>query len=156
MPDFRELLKKPAGEAKRPPVLPAADYPGIVKSFEVDDKNKNRTPYVRLWLGLTEWPASVPDTWDVHDVASGKSYTVAKTDVDLSKRQMRRDFFLTEDALDRLDEMIRSCGINASGRAYEEILPELVGQHVLVEVQQYMNQNTNEIGNQLGAVKGAQ
>ena len=153
MPDFSQLLKKPAGEAKRPPPLPAADYYGMVKSYEVGDQNRNRTPYVRFQLALQDWPDNSPDEWQVTD-ADGNAHTVSKADVDLSKRQMRKDFYLTDDALWRLDEFIRSCGIDAKGRDYEEIIPEVVGQPVMVEVQQYLNQNTNEIGNQVGKAVG--
>ena len=153
MPDFSTLLKKPAGEAKKPPTLPAFDYYGIIKSYEVGDNNRNKTPYVRLQIALTQWPDNMPDDWSVSD-AEGKMITYTKADVDLSKRQMRRDFYLTEDALWRLDEFIRSCGIDPRGRDYEEIIPELVGQPITVEVQQYLNQNTNEIGNQVGKTVG--
>ena len=42
MVDFTSLLKKRAGEAKKPPAYPAADYPGIIKGFELGDANKNK------------------------------------------------------------------------------------------------------------------
>lgn len=137
MPDFTSLLRKPAGEAKKPEALNAGDYPGVIKSFEVGDANKNKTPYARFHLGMTGWPAD------------GE----AQEGVDLSKRQLRRDYFLTDEALWRLDELITELGIAAEGRSYEEILPEMVGAQVLIEVQQYMNQQTNEIGNQVGSLK---
>lgn len=140
MPVFSDLLKKPAGEAKKPEAFPAGNYPGIVKSFEVGDNNKNKTPYVRFNIGLT----GVPD---------GDEFE-ALVGTDLSKRSFRRDYYLTDDALWRLDDFIRSCGIDPKGRAYEEILPDLVGVAVLVEVQQYMNQTNNEIGNQVGKLTG--
>lgn len=139
MVDFTALLKKPAGEAKKPEALTASDYPGIIKSFEVGDANKNKTPYVRFHLALTGWPADGEEQLD----ADGKA-------IDLSKRQLRRDMFLTDDALWRLDELLVELGIDVKGRSYEETLPETVGTQVLVEVQQYMNQTNNEIGNQVG------
>lgn len=140
MPDFSSLLKKPAGEAKKPPALPAADYPGVIKSFELGDNNKNKTPYVRLVLGLM----SVPDGIDPSELEG----------IDITKRQQRRDFYITDDALWRLDQFIRSTGIEMNGREYEEVLPELVGTQVTIEIQQYLNQNTNEIGNQVGKIWG--
>ena len=140
MPDFSSLLKKPAGEAKKPDALNAGDYPGIIKSFEMGDANKNKTPYVRFNVGLTSWPDE-PQT------------DAAGTPIDLSKRQLRRDFFFTEEALWRLDAFLAEIGISAKGRSYEEALPETVGANILVEVQQYMNQQTNEIGNQIGGLK---
>jgi len=143
MPDFRSLLNKPAGEAKKPEALAADNYPGIIKNFEVGDANKNKTPYVRFHLGLTGWPGEPqlgPDG----------------TPIDLSKRQLRRDFFLTEDAYWRLDEFLRALGIELTGRTYEETLPETRGKNVMVEVQQYMNQTTNDIGNQVGSLTAAE
>lgn len=153
MPDFSALLRKPAGEAKRPPPLPAGDYYGLVKSYEVGDNNRNKTPYVRFQVALTDWPDSSEDEWS-HADPDGKVQAVTKADIDLSKRQMRKDFFFTEDALWRLDEFIRSCGIDPRGRSYEEILPEMVGQPMTVEVQQYLNQSNNETGNQIGKLVG--
>jgi hypothetical protein len=141
MVDFSTLLKKPAGEAKKPAALPAGSYHGIVKSHEVGDNNKNKTPYVRFHLGLT----GLPDGMDASELDGA----------DLSKRQLRRDFFLTDDALWRLDEFLKSCGVNPQGRAYEEVLTEVIGANVLVEVQQYVNQSSSEVGNQVGKVIGA-
>jgi len=139
MVDFSNLLRKPAGEAKKPPALPPGDYPGVIKSYEFGDKNKNNTPYVQFNLGLTDWA----DTAEVED----------KTGIDLGKRQLRRQFFFTDDALWRLDEFLRNLGVDAKGRTYEEVLPEVINARVLVEVQQYMNQKSNEIENQVGGLK---
>jgi hypothetical protein len=155
MPDFSALLKRPAGEAKRPPELFPGDYYGLIKGHEVGDNNQNKTPYVRYQVVLQDWPENSADEWSVMDPETQSSYTVAKSDVDLSKRQMRKDFYLTDDALWRLDEFIRSCGIDPRGRDYEEIIPTLIGQPVMVEVQQYLNQRTNVTGNQIGKLVGA-
>ncbi len=135
-PNFSHLLKKPAGEAKKPPALPAADYPAVLASFELGDNNKNKTPYVRFMVKLTGWAESLAE--EDRD-----------SDIDLSKRQMRKDFYLTDDALWRLDDFIKSIGIEPAGRAYDEIIPEMMGSPVIAEVRQYMNQQTSEIGNQL-------
>lgn len=159
MPDFSTLLRRPAAESKRPPALPADDYQGLVKSYQFGDQNQNKTPYVRYQLGLTDWGPSVPETWEAHDPATNRSYTVGKADVDLSKRQLRRDFFLTPDALWRLKEFIESCGIEVVEEAdgtidYAPLIPQVIGQGVTIEVQQYLNQNSNEFGNQVGRVTG--
>ena len=137
-PDFASLLKKPAGEAKRPPALPAGDYPAVVSSFEYGDQNKNKTKYVRYHVRLTGWAEGVEPI----------------EEMDLSKRQLRRDFFLTDDAFWRLDEFLRSTGLDPAGRSYEEVIPEIIGKNVTAEVQQYLNQQTNEIGNQIGKLVG--
>jgi hypothetical protein len=141
MVDFSHLLRKPAGEAKRPPALPAGDYEGVIRSYEFGDNNRNHTPYVRFQIVLTSWPQALPEG-------------SRPEGVELSKRQLRKDAYLTEDSLWRLDTMISSCGIEPYGRNYEEVLAEMVGQPVTAEVQQYLNQQTNEIGNNIGNVVG--
>lgn len=128
MPDFTELLRKPAGEAKEPPVLPQALYPGIISSHEFGDQNQNKTPYVRYHLKCTGWPEDVE----------------ALEGVDLSKRNFRKDFYLTEDSLWRLDEFLRSVGIELEGRSYEETIPEAIGKSVNIEVVQSLSQRTNK------------
>lgn len=158
MPDFSQLLRKPSGEAKRPPVLPVGDYSGIIKSFEYGDDNQKKTPYVRFHLALTGWPASAPQQWTNTD-SEGKSYTVTQADVDLSKKQMRKDYFLRspdgdDNILWRLDEFLKSCKLPL-GAEYEAMIPQVVGQSIIVGVGQYLNKNTNEIGNQVDKLMGA-
>lgn len=137
MPDFSELLRKPAGEAKRPQALPVGDYQGVIRSHEVGDSNRNKTPYVRLGITLTQWP-------DGMEPVEG---------VDLNKRQLRKDFYLTDEALWRFDELIKSCGIDAVGKRYEDVVPLLVGQPVKVEVRHYRSQD-DTVGNTIEALVG--
>jgi hypothetical protein len=140
MPDFSALLKKPIVADKAPPAIEAGNYPGIIKSFEYGDSNKNKTPYVRFHIGLTGWADNVEP----------------QAGVDLSKKQMRRDFFLTDEARYRLANFIKSCGVALDDSSdYEVIIPTLVGTRVVAEVQQYLNQNSGEIGNQIGNLTGA-
>lgn len=151
MVNFSNILSKHAGEAKKPQALPIGDYPGIIKSYELGDNNKNKTPYVRFLLGLMGWPDGIDESDTMQEVAEGKFEKI-----DLSKRQFRRDFYLTEDALWRLDEFIASCGPQFSGLQYDVIFPQLVGQQVLVEVQQYIPRNSEDglPGNQVGKLIG--
>lgn len=144
MPDFSELLRQPAGEAKRPKALKPGDYPGVVRSHEVGDNNKNKTVYVRFGLTITDWP---------EDFTQEEIAEWAEEVPDLSKRQLRKDFFFTQDALWRLDDFIRSCGIEPQGRRYEDILPEMVGQPVKMDVRHYRNQN-DEVSNTVESVVG--
>ncbi len=74
--------------------------------------------------------------------------------IDISKMQMRRDFY--DNVLYRLDDFIKSCGVDMNGRTYQEVLPELVGKRVNVQVKQYLNERTSEIGNNVGDLTGEQ
>jgi hypothetical protein len=125
MVDFRNLLNVKLDDIAPPKALPAGTYHGSISKFEVGDNNKNKTPYVRIHLNFTQAGADIP----AEDLA----------DIDLSQKKMTRDFFLTPDARYRLKELIASCGIMTEGRAFDETLPELVNQPVLIEVTQRLN-----------------
>lgn len=144
--DFSNLLKKKSGEAKRPKHLPVGTYPGKIKSFEYGDKNKNNTPYVRFHLAATSWPETVDASDQVED--DGRV-------IDLSKKRLRRDIYLTEDALHILDEFLKSCG-QELGASYEEVIPKCVGSDVLIDVGTYVNQQSSEIENQVNKIVGVQ
>jgi hypothetical protein len=148
--DLSNLLRRPANAAVKPGALPVGDYPGIIKSHEFGDNNRNKTPYVRFQLGLMGWPDSVPDSERGQVDGEGKFVPI-----DLTKRTLRRDYFLTDDAMWRLTDLIKSCGLDA-GKPYEELIPALIGMQVTVNVQQYVNQNTSEVGNDVGKVFGPQ
>lgn len=142
MPDFSSLLSKPAGEAKKPPVLDAGDYPGVIKGYELGESSQKKTPYVQFNVGLTSWPDGVePQTRE------------DGTAIDLSTKSLNRKMFLTPDALWRLDQMLKDLGIEMSGRSYQDILPETVGTSILVEVRQGLNQQTNDLFNEVNNIK---
>ena len=141
MSNFSELLKKPAFEAKKPLALPAADdYLGIITSKELGTSQQKNTPYVRYFVQLTEYPEGTDE---------------ADKTVDLSKRKLRRDFYFTDDALFRLDEFLRSCKVEGAGKMYEDLLDEVIGASVIVQVKQYMNKTSGEIQNEIGNLSGA-
>ena len=142
MPGFTSLLNKPAGEAQKPTALPVADFPGVIKGYELGESREKKTPFVRFNLGLTEWPDGV----DPVTKADG-------TPIDLSTRSLRRDYYLTADAMWRLDELLKNLGLEVSGQTYADLLPQTTGASVIVEVRQYMNTQTNEIGNEVAGLK---
>lgn len=156
MVDFSSIAKQAAGQSKKPPQMPAGSFPGVIKSFEWGDNNKNKTPYVRLMLGFTGFPADLADSWEEFDNETQKSTSVSKGDIDLGKRQMRKDFYMTDDSRYRMDEFLKlmgvNCGTEDAPRSYEETLPELIGAAVLVDVEHQLNQQTNSTYTQVGKV----
>jgi hypothetical protein len=150
MPDLSAFLNRPAGRAVRPPPLPPETYPGVIRDYEYGESAQNKTPYVRYQVVLLDWPPSVPQ-----DKRAYKDRQGNMVPIDLSRVRLRRDMYMTEEALWRLDDLFRSCGVDTdSGREYAELCPQLVGCQVSVEVQQYINPNNNEIGNQIGRMYG--
>jgi hypothetical protein len=156
MPDFSTFTSRPAGTAPKPKTLVVGNYPGIIKNYELvpAPAGKDYQLIVRVNVGLLDWPAEgISDDDKLQDNGTG-----GKEPVNLSKKQFRKDYFFKESdasSLHRLDELIRSCGIEPSGRSYLEVLPDLQGAHVTVALGQYLNQNTNEPANQVNDLKGA-
>ncbi len=149
MPDFSNLLKSPAGEAPKPKALPLGNYKGVIKNQEVvaAPPGKDYQMIVRIHVGLTEWPDNASDSEKQQETRPGEF-----KQIDLSKRQMRKDFYDT--SLFRLDDLIKSCGIEPAGRTYEEILPQLVGSPIVVDMGFYLNKE-NETQNQIVSITGA-
>jgi hypothetical protein len=128
-PNFANLMNRPAGQAKPPTALPEGVYSGIIKSW-ANDETKNKTPLVRFVVTPTAWPDEIDDD--------------ARQGIDLSTRQLRRDFFMSEDAMHRLDTFIRSCGIDPTDQTYAEVMPQLIGMDVLATVKHRIVQRPGE------------
>lgn len=143
MVDFKKLLSKNVTDIKAPKPLVAGDYPGVIKSFELGDSNKNKTPYVRYFCGITGWPDEAEQ--EDREMDDG-------TPIDLSKRQLRRDFYLTDDSMIRLKDLWTDLGLEIAGKSAEECVPMAIGCRCTLEVQQYTNQTDGSIGNQIGKI----
>lgn len=139
--DLSSLLQRPTGTAKRPPAWPFGIYPGIVKSFEFISKVFGKeTPGIRFFVAATGWPENISSE--------------EQEGIDLSKRTMRKDFSIAEDDIWILEAFLTSCGLADGHSSDEENIPKTVGCPVLIEVQQYVNQRTLEVGNQVGRLIG--
>ena len=148
MANFSSLFKTAAGEAKKPQPLPIGEYVGMIKSFERKDgpAGKDYKEIVRFNLVPLEWPSDVDEASKSQDLGHGP------IPIDLTKRQLRRDFY--DNSLHRLDDFIRSCGIEPKGREYGEVIPEMIGKRVKISIGQYINQQTNEYANQVNDLTG--
>lgn len=148
--NMQELLKKPAGKAVKIPPLPIGNFQGKIKSYEYRKApSEDKSPAVRFGLVPTGWPENITEDEKSYLDGEGVSHVV-----DLTKKSLRRDFYLSDNALVYLDEFLRSCGLDLSTMTYEEAIPKVVGRDVVFEVKQYVNQTTSEIGNDVGRVTG--
>lgn len=162
MVDFSKLYQRPAGEAKRPPTLPGGAYPAIIKSYELGESEQKKTPFVRYFMSLLEWPPEAPKEWDETD-EEGKQWHYSQEEIDLSRRQQRSEFYFWEDqntretadsALYQFDQFLRSCGIEPQGRSYEELFPAPVGSRVICLLKQQLNPQTNRIFTTVDRISG--
>lgn len=129
MPDFSTLLAKPVGEIKKPRALPAGTYYGLITSFAFDESAKKKTPYVRYSVRLTS-PGE--------DIDQSLLVDVDGNAVDVTKKLLNADFYLTEDAQYRCVEFLEKLGIDFGGgvRGLGECIPEAVNHSVMITVVQ--------------------
>lgn len=142
---FSDLLRTVAGNAKPPPLLPDGLYPGVVTEYKID-VNQNENTFVRYTCKPTG-----PGTY------GGEPIEAAEFEgIDFSKKAMRKDFFITADALLRFENFLKSCGLDLTqGKTYEELAAEVVGCEVQMQVGHYTNKKTGELGNQCEDITGA-
>jgi len=127
--DLNALYQRPAGTAKRPPLLPkGSGYLATVTAFDGGTNTNTGNSYVRWFFRFRDWDPAIPA--DMRDGINLDSYT-----------GMYCDMYTTDKALFMLDDFIRQVGVDLptdGSRKYEEVLPEVIGSNVLVEVDSYI------------------
>lgn len=127
-PQFASILNKAPSETERPKPLPTGSYIARVKGQPAyGESSQKKTPQVDFTMVLSE-PWVNPDTeeTDVDEEALDAALTKADgKKIKLSDRTMRLTYYLTEDALWRLKEFLKNCGIDADGaKDYAEAIAE--------------------------------
>lgn len=162
MPDFSALYRKPVGEAKRPPTMPAGTYPGIVRQYELVESREKKTPGVKYYMTLTGWAPSAPKSWSEVD-EEGKTWEYTQEDVDIGKRQYEYSFWFpvdpntgepTDMGMYMFEQFLKTTSVAYEGMSYEQIFPSLVGAQVNVELVQQLNQQTNRIYTTVNKITG--
>lgn len=124
-PDFNSLLSRPADTFKEPPPLPAGTYNGIIQNHEFGTSRQKQTPYVRFNFVLT---------------GAGEDVEASELEgIELNKKKLHTDFYITEDSLFRLTNFLRSCGLNTN-KPVAETIPETTGCEIRAFITQRMEQ----------------
>ena len=138
---FRQLLSMSTDAVERPRAIAAGHYIGEIKSTEFGTSRQKQTPYLRVILVPSE---------ETDDVPEG-----ANEGLDLSRRELRRDYYITPNSLYRLSDMLDSVLGKQAGRSFDERIPELRGSRVLFAVTQRDNEDGTETFNDVGSIIGA-
>lgn len=137
MTDFQNLLSKPVTDIERPPPLPAGSYFFTIQRYSMEKIGQKQTPACTLVLTVNS-----PDEVDPDEIDAIGG--LAK----IQGRQMRYNFFVTEDALWRFREFIEKvCHINTSGRTLGECIPEILNVQVRGIVEPGMTRDGEPISN---------
>lgn len=137
--NFNELLSTPLDTIERPKPLPAGTFEGVIARHEFGESNTKKTPFVRFWVQ----PTAVGEDVD-QSLMEG---------IDLSKKILRREYYLTADALFRLKSFLESIGVSTTGRSLGEAIPDSTNARVLVQVTQRTADN-GDIYNDVGDLRG--
>lgn len=125
MPDFTQLLKRPLNDIKRPDNLPPGTYHGTILNYEVQENQNTKNTYVRFNCRITGPGDDIPV--EMLQRADG-------TQIDVSKKRVHSDFYLTDDAYYRIVEALQSMGIDTTDRDLSQTLPETLNQQVLLSI----------------------
>lgn len=134
--DFESnVLNMKAEDATPPKQLPVGTYLARISNYEFDKSSQKQTPLVRYYYV----PIEPKDDVDQDEFEEVK----AEVDSDLSRKALRNEFYLTPNAIFMLrNHMEQHLGMEISGRTFEELIPELVGREVLIQVAHETSQNT--------------
>ena len=149
MADPVSLLRPSAKATMAPPVIPADIYPGVIKTYEIN-QSANGNPLLRLPVGLIGWPDTIPEEERFQVAPDGE-----RIPIDLSRKQLRKDFFLTPAAYFRLENFLVAMGYTiqtdaAGNKDFETPVADLSGRKVGVEVQRILSTRSNEFINVVG------
>jgi hypothetical protein len=139
---FRELLANTTSETvERPRALAAGHYLGSIKSHEFGLSRQKQTPYVRFIL--------VPEE-ETADVEGG-----VNAGIDFSKKELRKDFYITPTAMYRLTDMLDAVLGKQMGRACDERIPETRNARVMFAVSKRDSEDGTESYNDVGVILAA-
>lgn len=142
MVDFKLMLSKPAESVEKPKPLLPATYTGVISQREYGESAKKKTPYVRFTMRIT-------------GVGEGVDATILDG-VDLSKKQLKKDYYLTPDAEYRVVEFSESCGNTRQGRTLAEMIEMCMTKPVIIGVIQRPSEDGTEMYNDVSSLAGAQ
>jgi hypothetical protein len=133
-PNFSAILDQAPTEIKRPPVPPAGPYLCIVEGIPVFDKSsKKQTDYVRFQLKPVQ---AMGDELQAAVAATGKN---------VGDFKFRTDFYLTEDAVYRLDIFLfEHLGIEL-GTSRKQAISMAPGHQVIANVTHRASQDGTSI-----------
>ena len=123
--NFGELLSAKPAEAEKPKPLPAGPYLCLVQKYEMGESREKKTPFVRF----TFKPLQARDGVDPEQLSAVG---------DFSERTLRKDFYLTKDAMWRFADFLQDRGlkIDVGQRTYAMVLPETAGKQIVAVVKQ--------------------
>lgn len=146
-PNLAALLNTKADEVERPLALPDGTYFGIIRRHEFITSSQKKTPGVQYTSEITHAHEDV----DLADYLDKDGNTK-----EVRGKEVRSTFWLSEKALFMLTDFIESCGIDPAGRSLGELIPQVIGQPVVLDIVRTPLDSGEGFRNEIRSVKGAQ
>lgn len=108
---YKDLMAKRTEEVKAPKAMPVGTFTFLILRHEIGQSRKKKTDQVEFFVRPVSFEADV-DEGEIKEVPNWQ------------QREMRKTFYITENALHRLrDFFVTVLGPDAEGRSLEECLP---------------------------------
>lgn len=135
---FRELLGQATDAVERPRPLADGHYIGRISGHEFGLSRQKQTPFVRFILVPEEATADVD--------------AEANNGMVLANRELRKDYFITPNALYRLSDMLDAVLGKETGRSFDERIPETRDARVMIGVTHRSNEEGTETYNDVATL----
>ena len=133
--NLREYLSQPTDQTERPKALPAGQYVGTITNFSFD-KVRNEAGTNVLYFFIRPERAFTEELQRELDAEK----------IDLSRRELRKEFYLTENAKYRLADALDAVLGKEPGRTYNQRIPDMRNARVLVGVTPRLDREGNDTG----------
>ena len=139
-PNFGALLDKPSSEIEKPKPLPQGSYVCVVRGLPKFDKStKKQTEYVEFTYGILQAGDDVDA--DELEAAGG-----------IAEKTIRDTYYITENSLWRLKEMLLSCGLEDSDDvSLRQMIEETPGKQLLVHIKHQASQDGTAVFANVGS-----
>lgn len=138
MPNFAEILDKPATEIERPKPLPTGTYTWLVRGLPRYDKSsKKGTPFAEFVLEC------LGPYYDVDEAALEEAGGYAG-------KTLRTTYYLTEEAAYRAKDFAVDCGVDIEGLTLGQMLEACNGCQVVADVRHQASEDGERIFAQIG------
>jgi hypothetical protein len=121
MASFEELMKMPATEIKAPQAYPPGSYHVLVEGPPTHGKSsKIQTDFWEFKFKILSPLKDVDQQAYTEQQVQGKTVTA--------------QYYVTENAVWRLNDLLKNCGIDPKGKNLEQMLAEAPGKSVIIKL----------------------
>ena len=147
---FTDILKTRSSEVERPSPMPPGEYVCVVQGQPRQDKSKEKqTPFVEFTYKVLEAMESV-DQDNLDEWLTNKKGEKKK----LSEVTIKDTYYLTENSLWRLTDMLKACGLETEegDASIGQLIEEAAGNQLIVTIRHESSKDGSAVYAKVGSV----